>query len=107
MKRSILIPLLVGLSASFGLSGCDSRPYGTEVTARVRDRKAYALGEEHAAALLRKAGDEAAVQDELLEIRARIYNFSTTVSPQSGADYERGFTDYVTAHSDSLARILF
>ena len=105
MKKRCLSILLTVLALA--LTGCDSRPYGKEVTARVRDHKAYALGERHAEELISISGDEARVQDELLEIRARIYNFSTMVSPQSGADYERGFTDYITANSDSLARILF
>lgn len=103
-KHLYLIAALLG--ATF-LVGCDSRPYGTEVTKRVRDQRAYALGERHAEELIAISDNENAVQDQLLEIRARIYNFSTVVSPQSGADYERGFTDYVKAHSDSLARILF
>lgn len=79
----------------------------TEVTRRVRDRKAYSLGQEHAAAVVALRNDESSLQDALLDIRARITNIHDRISAQSAADYERGFVDYITEKDDSLARVLF
>lgn len=73
----------------------------------VKDKKAYALGEEHARQLILIADDEAAVQDKLLDIRARISNIQSHLGSQSANDYEAGFTDYLHLNSDSLARIIF
>lgn len=89
------------------LAGCSCNEItDTKVTKRVRDKSAYQLGETHAAEVI-KIQDETDMQDALLEVRARISNISAQLSPQSGADYERGFTDYIRAHSDSLAQELF
>lgn len=77
------------------------------VSGKVKDKKAYRLGSEHAERLLEYAADEDALQDGLLAIRARISNIHSKLGAQPAADYERGFTDYVRTHNDSLARILF
>lgn len=49
----------------------------------------------------------AALQDALLDVRARITNIHDRLGAQASADYERGFTDYIKANDDSLARVLF
>lgn len=100
-----LYPILSSLilSLSLTLVSCD----GGGVSSRVRDRQAYNLGKEHAAEAVRLSKDPSALQDYLLEVRARMSNISARVSRQAAADYERGFTDGVTAANDSLARELF
>ena len=77
------------------------------VSDKVKDHKAYKLGGEHAARLLEHVEDEAAVQDGLLDVRARINNIHSKLGAQSSADYERGFTDYIRENCDSLALLLF
>lgn len=77
------------------------------VSGKVKDKKAYRLGQEHAERLLQYADNEDALQDGLLDIRARISNIDSKLGAQSATDYERGFTDYISANNDSLARILF
>lgn len=77
------------------------------VSGKVKDKKAYRLGGEHAERLLEYAAEEDALQDGLLDIKARISNIRSKLGAQSATDYERGFTDYIRSHNDSLARILF
>ena len=77
------------------------------VSRHVRDRKAYALGQEHGERTVGLRSDEAALQDALLDVRARITNIHDRLGAQAAADYERGFTDYIKANDDSLARVLF
>jgi len=74
---------------------------------RVRDKHAYALGQEHGAETVAIQDNQAELEDKLLDVRARITNISSKLGAQSARDYERGFTDYIRANSDSLARILF
>lgn len=99
-----LYPILSSLilTLSLTLVSCD----GGGVSSKVRDRQAYNLGKEHAAEAVRLK-DPSALQDYLLEVRARMSNISARVGRQAAADYERGFTDGVTAANDSLARELF
>lgn len=112
LKPSI-ISIIITAASSGGLlqsCGCSGSPAGTRterVSDRVRDKKAYALGGEHARTLLETVDDEDRTQDGLLEIRARISNIESKIGRQSAVDYERGFTDYVKANCDSLARIIF
>lgn len=106
MKRLIrYIPTLAAALMILGgaVAGCS----GDRVTSHVRDREAYNLGQRHAARAVELAGNQAALEDYLLDVRARMNNISVKVSHQAAADYERGFTDGVSSRSDSLARILF
>ena len=80
---------------------------GDGVSSRVRDRQAYNLGKEHAAEAVKLSESPSELQDYLLEVRARMTNIGARVGRPAAADYERGFTDGVTAGSDSLARELF
>ncbi len=77
------------------------------VSRHVRDRKAYALGQEHGERAAGLRDNEAALQDALQDVRARITNIHDRLGAQASADYERGFTDYIKANDDSLARVLF
>lgn len=111
MKLSTYLCLL-SLAVITGLSAesCScSEEYVREesVSSRVKDKSAYKLGEEHAAKLLEVVDNEAAVQDGLLDVRARMSNIRSKLGAQSATDYERGFTDYIRANNDSLAGILF
>ncbi len=92
------------LSCSFSEN---SGSHTETVSSKVKDKKAYHLGEEHAERLLQYANNEDALQDGLLDIRARISNIRSKLGTQAAADYERGFTDYIRTNHDSLARILF
>lgn len=88
-------------------SSCGSNVNDGKVTEKVRDHKAYTLGEEHAAQVIAVAYDEAAVQERLLDVRARISNIESKLGPQSAHDYESGFTEAIRRDCDSLARIIF
>lgn len=77
------------------------------VSKHVRNHKAYALGQEHAGRVVDLRGDESALQDALLDIRARITNIHDRIGAQAAADYERGFVDYIKEKDDSLAHVLF
>ena len=94
---------LAMLTLAVGLASCS----GDGVSSRVRDRKAYNLGREHAARAVELRADETGLQEYLLDVRARATNIGARIGRQAAADYERGFVDGVTASSDSLARILF
>ena len=114
LLKSITIGISPLLAMSFSIAillsscaGADNRKSTRKVSTKVHDRKAYALGEEHAANLLKSADDEDSVQEGLLDIRARISNIEPNLGRQSAADYERGFTDYVRKNCDSHARIIF
>lgn len=96
------------VAVSFVSCSCSSsQPARQKVSAKVMDKKAYSLGEEHARRIIEIATDEDKVQDGLLEIRARMSNIESKLSRQSAVDYERGFTDYIRSNCDSLALILF
>ena len=82
------------VAVTFDSCSCNSsQPARQRVSAKVMDKKAYSLGEEHARRIIEIAKDEDKVQDGLLEIRARMSNIESTLSRQSAVDYERGFTD--------------
>lgn len=85
------------------LAGCS----GSGVSPHVRDKKAYALGREHGAAVIAISDNESVLQDRLLDVQARITNINSRLGAQAAADYERGFVDYIVETDDSLARILF
>ncbi len=102
--RSTVTLALVALMCS-GLAGCGGD--GSRVSRHVRDRHAYSLGKEHAERIVKLRNDEPALQDGLLDVRARITNINDRLGPQAATDYERGFVDYITEHDDSLAQVLF
>lgn len=99
------LSLLQGAAVSCSCS--EETPKQETVSGKVKDKKAYRLGGEHAQRLLEQAANEDSLQDGLLDIRARISNIHSKLGAQAAADYERGFTDYIRANNDSLARILF
>ena len=101
-KLSIHISSVI-LVAGLSLAACD----GGGVSSRVRDRQAYNLGMDHAARAVSLHDDPSALQDYLLDVRARMNNISARVGRQAATDYERGFIDGVTAADESLARELF
>lgn len=114
LLRSTAIGISPFLAMSFSVAillsscgGADNGKSAQKVSTKVHDREAYALGEKHAANLLKSADDEDSVQEGLLDIRARISNIESNLGRQSAVDYERGFTDYVRKNCDSLARIIF
>lgn len=101
MPRALLAVCAAGLM----LASCGGDP--NTVSRHVRDRKAYSLGQEHGEAVVKLRDDEAAMQDALLDVRARMTNIRSRLGAQAEADYERGFVDYIKANDDSLARVLF
>lgn len=107
---SVAIVLLL-LPTATALQSCscsdDDNRQPEKVSSRVTDRKAYNLGQEHARLLIEHADDNDLVEDGLLDIRSRMSNIESNLGKQSAVDYERGFTDYVRANCDSLARIIF
>jgi hypothetical protein len=111
-KLTIFI-ILTALYTSAAFSSCssDSVKNSTrqteKVSGKVLDWKAYNLGAEHAEKVIGIANDEAALQDALLDVRARITNIETKLGRQSATDYERGFTEYIRTEKDSLAKIIF
>ena len=104
MKR--IAHILAVASALMLCTACGGFGSQKRVTAKVQDKEAYALGQRHAAEVVAVASDEGAVQDALLDVRARITNISAKVSQQSAHDYEAGFTDGIRSGSDSLARVM-
>lgn len=101
LRRASVVLSVV--AAVFALASCG----GDGVSSGVRDRKAYNLGRKHAEHAVELRADESALQEYLLDVRARANNIGARIGRQAAADYERGFVDGVTASSDSLARILF
>lgn len=100
-KELIRILLPVSLLA---LVACGD---SSQVSGHVKDRKAYSLGQEHGERIVGVRSDEPALQDALLDVRARITNIHSRIGAQAAADYERGFVDYIKANDDSLAHVLF
>lgn len=105
MLRKSLRTLLMALPLALLAVSCGGGK--SEVSRHVRDRKAYSLGQEHAAMVVSLRADESSLQDALLDIRARMTNIHDRIGAQAAADYERGFVDYITEKDDSLARVLF
>ncbi len=108
MKNRILY-LILGIFLLSFLPSCGNDPGGSpvKVSSRVRDHEAYSLGEQHAAVILKVSDNESAVQEKLLDVRARITNISVRLGAQSAADYERGFINYIKENNDSIAGVLF
>lgn len=110
--RIYIINIIV-LAASLWLTGCscsstaEHTVEGEKVSTKIEDWKAYNLGAEHAKEIILIAHDEDALQDALLEVRARITNIHTKLGAQSAYDYERGFEECIRTEKDSLARIIF
>lgn len=100
--RQLFTP--IGIAAAMMLTACGD---GSGVSSRVKDHKAYSLGQEHGVMAVSLKDDEPAMQDFLLDVRARITNINTNIGAQAAADYERGFIDGVSQADDSLARVLF
>lgn len=102
----IVAALAISLSILPVLSGCGESGHKA-VSEKVKDKKAYNLGQAHGRDVIAISADEDALQDALLEVRARITNISDRIGPQSAHDYEAGFSDCIRQNSDSLAAILF
>ena len=105
MRLCNIFRTMIFLAAVGVMSSCGGDADG--VSRHVRDRKAYALGQEHGQEVVGMRADESALQDALLDVRARMTNIHDRLGAQASADYERGFVDYIKANDDSLARILF
>lgn len=107
MKRRAIFSavVLAALTAGVAVTSCGGDR--NSVSSHVRDRKAYSLGQEHAARIIGMRDDEPALQDALLDVRARMTNINARLGAQAAADYERGFVDYITEKDDSLAKVLF
>lgn len=109
----IYITNIIIFTASLWLTGCscsstaEHAVEGEKVSTKIEDWKAYNLGAEHAKEIILIAHDEDALQDALLEVRARITNIHTKLGAQSANDYERGFEECIRTEKDSLARIIF
>lgn len=107
------ITIIIAVATSLWISGCSCSPTtfqtveGEKVSTKIEDWKAYNLGAEHAKEVILIAHDEDALQDALLEVRARITNIHTKLGAQSANDYERGFEECIRTEKDSLARIIF
>lgn len=78
--KSVVIPTLMAFMC-MGLAGCGGD--GGRVSRHVRDRHAYSLGKEHAERIIRLRDDEPALQDGLLDVRARITNINDRLGPQA------------------------
>lgn len=105
----IITSFLLALLSATLLGGCscsDGNAVGKMTFGRVKDKKAYELGASHARVLLENADDEDAVQDALLDVRARRSNIEAKLGSRSAADYELGFIDCIRQNNDSLARII-
>lgn len=105
MSPKVIVKTLVCFCMMSIMASCGGESGG--VSRHVRDRKAYALGQEHGQKVVSVRADESALQDALLDVRARITNIHDRLGAQASADYERGFVDYIKANDDSLARVLF
>ncbi|MCM1138786.1 MAG: hypothetical protein NC221_00180 [Duncaniella sp.] len=107
------ITIIIAVATSLWITGCSCNPTtsqtveGEKVSTKIEDWKAYNLGAEHAKEIILIAHDEDALQDALLEVRARITNIHTKLGAQSANDYERGFEECIRTEKDSLARIIF
>ena len=77
MRRFLIAVILLPL-----LAACSGDPAKVKVSEKVHDKKAYALGEQHAREAIAISGDEAALQDKLLDVRARISNISSEEYPR-------------------------
>ena len=104
MASAVVAVLLT--ASTLILGGCGNSDSKT-VSEKIKDKKAYNLGKKHGLDVIAIADDEGALQDALLEVRARITNISDRIGPQSAHDYETGFTDCIRENSDSLSGILF
>lgn len=100
MKKLLLIAL-----SSFILFACSSSP-SDKVSAKIIDKEAYELGEQHAREAITLVDDEPALQELLLDVRARQTNIRMNLGAQAAADYERGFTRFIKANSDTLSKII-
>lgn len=109
VKTYILAAIITIISSPLTQScSCDSNVTPTaKPSTRIKDREAYELGAQHASRLLENAENEDMVQDALLDVRARQTNIESKLGRQSASDYERGFSDFIRQHCDSLARIIF
>ncbi len=104
MKRLPVIILLTLLAGAW-LGGCSCSSDKVEVAPK--DTAAYNMGLRHAAVLLEMRGDESRMCDELLDIRSRESRMREHLRESAADAYIQGFTDYITEHDDSLAKVLF
>lgn len=72
-----------------------------------RQKRAYEVGHEDAIAMLDQCKEAAEVRLRLLEVRSRITNIRTKVSPEAADDYELGFRKALEERGDTLAHVLF
>lgn len=102
--RKLLI--LIVLSLIISVFGCRKDNGTRTVIIDKRDSGAYKLGMRHGGMLLELTTEDS-VQDFLLEVRARETNIRARLRNSAGEAYVEGFKDYVKAHSDSMAKVLF
>ncbi len=102
--KTILIFIFAILVIS--ASGCGPGNSQKTIIIDQRDSGAYKLGMRHGKLLLEKDSEDS-IQDFLLDVRARETNIKARLRESAGDAYIEGFKDYITAHNDSMARILF
>lgn len=103
--RLLLICGVTLLSAM--LSACSSGGGETKTVIAPRDTAAYNRGMEDARRMLDDVRDEASLHDALLEVRSRETYIHDKIRPEAAEAYVEGFKDFIRAHNDSLARVLF
>lgn len=108
MRQIRIITIALAITAMLG--SCSSG--GDKTTEKVHNDpaqtvRAFQLGREDANALLDQCDTPQQLRLRLLDVRARITNIRTRVSPEAADDYVTGFRLALEERGDTLASTLF
>lgn len=98
----------LALAALAPAGGCSCRGDAGAQTddAPISNPKAYALGQRQGSVALDAAADTEALEDVLLDTRARVTEPEQKHGRDAASDYRRGFEDAISASNDTLAATL-
>lgn len=93
--------LLAAASCHTGVHADASADGGT-----VTDSEVYMMGQEAARAMLLQCSTIEEVEQQLLDVRARLHNINSRVGSRAAADYKKGFETYIKQNNDTLYALI-
>ncbi len=106
MKKFLRV-LLPAAAIAVTAAACSGSPAAPEQRLRRVAPEVAEAARTEADTVVMLAGNEQALSDRLLNLRATIYNISLKHGDRVAEDFEAVFTDHVRNLNDSLARVLF
>lgn len=108
MRHSYFISVIFCIATLIaGCSGSPKEKSPVGVAAeRTADLEVFKLGSEDAHKMLDKCQTITEIEQELLDVKARIHLINTRVGDDAARAYTEGFESYIRENNDSIARLI-